>query len=255
LEIVLADSIPYLIKYQLAVLILFLLSSGAIGQEVQTDSFRIKEASFALPQPLPAGHYSSAIALIYVVTPTDWTIDNIKAPMFFYQGKYTLPRGFNLQAGLQTLLISNRLHLGPYWNYRSGNDYLGLGWNVVWNYGRLNEFGFATTLTGWEQQPSIAYGHCFEHTAVILRADLYWTNALYLKEGENTIPSSNGFINGYSFSATFDQKLYKQKALSLGFKMNYLRYHIIAWPAFPVNARRYWFPEFQIGLNLLKKKK
>jgi hypothetical protein len=239
--------------YRWAVFILCLVALPAFGQQREKDSFRIKEASFSLPQPLPAGHYSSAIGLIYVVTPPDWTLDNIKAPMFSYQGKYTLPMGLNLQAGLTTLIISNRWHLGPYWNYQSRNNYLGIGWNVAWNYGRLNEFGFATTLTGWEQQPSIAYGHCFEKTAVIFRADLYWTNALYVSEGKHSIPYTNGFVNGYSFSITFDQQLYKRKGLSLGLKMDYVRYHIIAWPAFPVNGKRYWLPEFQIGLNILKR--
>ena len=100
--------------------------------------------------------------------------------MFFYQAKYTLPKGFNLQAGLQSLFISNRIYLGPYWNYkiRQSTIMSGLGWKVAWNFGVLNQFGFTTTLTGWEQQPSISFGHAFAKTAVTFRADLYWTNAL-----------------------------------------------------------------------------
>jgi hypothetical protein len=134
------------------ILIFSLLVSSLLGfgQQKQADTFDIRKASFFLPQPLPAGHYSSSISVLYVVTPKDWTLDNVTAPMFFYQGKYTLPKGFNLQAGLQTLLISNRIYLGPYWNYKVGNNYVGLGWNVAWNLGVLNQFGFATTLTGWE---------------------------------------------------------------------------------------------------------
>jgi hypothetical protein len=114
----------------------------------------------------------------------------------------------------------------------------------------LNQFGFATTLTGWEQQPSLTFGHAFAKTAVAFRADLYWTNALYLTEGKNTLTAATGIINGYSFMATFEQKLYKNRALTLGLKMDYVQYHIIAWPAFPVNGKRYWMPEFQVGLNL-----
>jgi hypothetical protein len=223
----------------------------SFGQKKQTDTFDIYKASFFLPQPLPGGHYSSTISVLYVVTPKDWTLDNVTAPMFSYQAKYTLPKGFNLQAGLASLFISNRIYLGPYWNYKfKGNNYIGLGWNVAWNYGVLNQFGFATTLTGWEQQPSIAIGHAFRRTAATFRADLYWTNALYITEGKNTLQTANGFINGYSFSASFEQKLYKNRAITFGLKMDYIQYHIIAWPAFPVNGKRYWMPEFQIGLNL-----
>jgi hypothetical protein len=223
---------------------------SVFSQKKNTDTFNIYKASFVLPQPLPGGHYSSSISVLYVVTPKDWTLDNITAPMFSYQAKYTLPKGFNLQAGLSSLIISNRIYLGPYWNYKINDNFIGLGWNVAWNYGRLNQFGFATTLTGWEQQPSIAFGHAFARTAVTFRADLYWTNVLYLTEGKNTLTVSNPFINGYSFYAAFDQKLYKNRALTLALKMDYVQYHIIAWPAFPVNGKRYWMPEFQVGLNL-----
>jgi len=221
------------------------------GQKKQDDSFDIHKASFFLPQPLPGGHYSSSISVLYVVTPKDWTLDNVTAPMFFYQGKYTLPKGFNLQAGLQSLFISNRIYLGPYWNYKiDEHNYAGLGWNVAWNYGVLNQFGFATTLTGWEQQPCVVIGHMFNKTAATFRADLYWTNVLYITEDKHTLTASNGFINGYSFSAGFEQKLYKNRAVNFELKVDYIQYHIVAWPAFPVNGKRYWMPEFKIGINL-----
>jgi hypothetical protein len=230
---------------------LLLICTAGLGQKKQTDSFNINKASFYLPQPLAPGHYYSSISVLYVVTPRDWTDDIIAAPMFWYQAKYTLPKGFNVQASLASLFISNRILLGPFWDYKiSENNFVGFGWQVAWNYGILNQFGFATTLTGWEQQPSITFGHVFNHMAVNVRGNLFWTNALYFSEGKNTIPFTNGFINGYSFGATLEQKLYKNRALSLGLQMDYVRYHIIAWPAFPVNQKSYWVPEFTIGLNL-----
>jgi hypothetical protein len=235
------------------VLILGLMIVGltGFGQNKTTDTFNILKASFDLPQPMPGGHYSSSISVLYVVTPKDWTLDNITAPMFFYQAKYSLPKGFNLQASLASLIISNRILLGPYWNYAlQGNNFIGIGWQGAWNYGRLQQFGFATTLTGWEQQPTITFGHAFARTALTLKGYVDWTNQLYLNEGGHTLSVSNGFINGYSFSANFEQKLYKNRALTLGLKMDYVQYHIIAWPAFPVNGKRYWMPEFQVGLNL-----
>ena len=236
-----------------AILVISLISISffSLGQKKQSDSFDIYKASFNLPQPLPGGHYSSSISVMYVVTPTDWTLDNITAPMFYYQGKYTLPKGFNLQASLASLFISNRINLGPFWNKAlKNNNYIGAGWQVVFDFGILNEFGFATTLTGWEQQPQIILGHAFKKTALALKGNLYWTNALYFSEGKNIVPFTTSFINGYSFSASFEQKLYKNRALTLELQMDYLRYHIIAWPAFPVNEKRYWVPEFIIGLNL-----
>ena len=148
------------------------------GQKKQEDTFDIHKASFFLPQPLPSGHYYSSISVLYVVTPKDWTLDNVTAPMFFYQGKYTLPKGFNLQAGLPESFYFKQDLSRSLLELQDRQNYVGLGWNVAWNFGVLNQFGFTTTLTGWEQQPSISFGHMFAKTAVTFRADLYWTNAL-----------------------------------------------------------------------------
>jgi len=232
--------------------IMILSFSFGFGQKKELpDSFDIYKASFLLPQPLPAGHYSSSISVLYIITPKDWTDNIIAAPMFSYQAKYSLPKGFNAQASFTSLIISNRILFGPFWDIKlKNNNYIGLGWQAAFNFGFLNEFGFATELTAWEQQPSVTFGHAFGKTAVTVRADLYWTNSIHFIEGKNTIPSPNGFINGYSLSANFEQRLYKNRAITLGLKMDYIRYHIIAWPAFPVNQKRYWVPEFQIGLNL-----
>jgi len=216
---------------------------------VSIDHFDIRDASFLLPQCLPPGHYSSALFLLNIVVPPDWSHDIIKAPMFCYAGKYTLTNSLNLQGSLSTLFVSTRVNMGPFWNYSLPRVHFGIGYQVAFNYGVLKQFGFNTTLTGWEQQPSITIGTNFKTMALTLRGDLYWTNALYVSEADNTIPYTDGFLNGYSVSLNLEQRLWKNRVMSFGFKWNYLRYHILAWPAFPVNKYRYDVPEIQFGLN------
>ena len=223
-------------------------TSSAVRQQV-SDSFDIKKGSFLLPLALPPWKYHHSISVFYVVTPRDWTADIINAPMFYYAGKYTLPYGFNLQASLATLFISNRINFGPFWNYSVNNFHFGAGWQVVFNLGVLNQFGFHTWIKGWEQQPSLTAGYSFKKAAVILRGDLYWTNAFYISEGKNVIPYTTSFINGYSVTGSVEQRLYQNKVMSFGVKLYYVRYHFIAWPAFPVNQYKYWVPEFQLGFN------
>jgi hypothetical protein len=213
------------------------------------DSFDIKKVSFLLPQPLPAGKYTQTFTIQYLVLPRDWVTTILKAPVFTYAGKYTLPYGFNLQGGLQTLFISNRFTLGPFWNYSSGNYHLGLGYQAVFNLGFLNEFGFSTQITGWEQQPSVTLGYSFKTMAVILRGDMYWANGFHIRDGENVLPYTKSFINGYSVSANLEQRLWKNRIMSAGVKIYNCKYNFIAWPAFPVNSYKYWFPEFQLGLE------
>ncbi len=219
------------------------------AQNQDTAAFDIRDHSFLLPQVRPAGKYSHAIYLLYVVPPKDWTLDAIVAPMFNYTGKYTLPKGFNVQGGVSSLIISNRFNLGPFWNYSNGNFHFGVGYQVAFNFGILNQFGFNTTLTGWETQPSLAAGYSFGKTALTIRGDLYNTLDISVSEGGNTISNNETFINGYSVTTSFEQRLTKKRVLSIGFKMNYLRYHIVAWPALPASKYRYFMPEFQVGWN------
>jgi hypothetical protein len=213
------------------------------------DGFDIRKSSFLLPQPLPKGKYYQNASILYVVVPNDWTTETISAPMLSYAGKYTLPYGFNLQASLATLFISYRVNLGPFWNYSIDHYHFGAGYQIVFNYGFLNQFGFNTQLTIWEQQPAVVVGYSFQKTAVTLRGDLYWTNSIYETQGGHTVPYTTSFINGYSVTAALEQRLWKNRLMSFAVKLNYLRYHIIAWPAFPVNQYRYWVPEFHLGLS------
>jgi hypothetical protein len=228
--------------------------SFAQSQDLQSDTFRIKNTSFILPQPVQYKKYTHSMGIQYVIVPKDWSLDNIQAPMFNYNGKYALPKGFNIQGTLSTIIVSNRISAGPFWNYSfNDNFHVGIGYQVAFNYGRLSEFGFNTVLTGWEQQPSLTLGYNFNKSVITVRGDLYYTSALYLSEAGNVIPFTNGGTNGYSITGTVEQRLWKNRLFSFGVKLAVLRYHILAWPAFPVNKYRYLVPEFQLGLKLGKK--
>ncbi len=240
----------------IALLFAFLQKNGCAQDKVQTtgkdsldDGFDIRNTSYFLPQPLRAGKYYQNVSVLYVVVPRDWTTEILKAPMFSYSGKYTLPYGFNLQASLATLFISYRFNFGPFWNYSIDQYHFGVGYQVAYNYGFLNQFGFNTTVSIWEQQPSVSAGYSFKKTAVTVRGDLYYTNSINETQGGHTVSYLASALNGYSVMATLEQRLWKNRLMSFGFKLNYVRYHIIAWPAFPVNLYRYCVPEFHLGLS------
>jgi len=224
-------------------------TKDSIKADSVADEFDIKNSSFLLPQPLPAGKYSHALAVRNVIVPKDWALDNIQAPFFNYSAKYTLPRGFNLQGSLSTLFVSNQIALGPFWNYSLDNFHFGVGYQFVFDYGVLKQFGFQTKLTGWEQQPSLIAGYSFKKSAFILRADMYYTNVLHLNEGGNVLTVSNGFLNGYGLTAVLEERLWANRLFSFGIKVAHIKYHLVAWPAFPVNNYRYYVPEFILGLK------
>lgn len=213
------------------------------------DQFDIKNGSYLLPQSLPKGKYHHAFSILYVMVPQDWAHDIVNAPMFNYSAKYTLPSGFNVQANLATLFISSRVNAGPFWNYSFDKYHVGIGYQVAFNFGILKQFGFNTILTIWEQQPSLTLGYSFEKSAVTVRGDVYFTNSFRLSEGSNVISFTGGGLNGYSVTTSLEQRLWKDRVISFGVKINYVRYHILAWPTFPVNSYRYYVPEFQVGLK------
>jgi hypothetical protein len=222
--------------------------TGASNAKKDTDNYDVRSASFFLPQALPAGKYSQNVSVLYIVVPKDWTTEAITAPMLMYSGKYTLPLGFNLQASLATLFISYRLNFGPFYTYTSGNYHFGFGYQVAYSYGLLHHFGFNTTVNVWEQQPSASFGYSFKKAALVLRTDLYYTNSLHENQAGYTI-SYPSFSNGYSVSATLERRLWKNRLLSIGTKFSFIKYHILAWPAFPVNPYQYWVPEVDLGLS------
>jgi hypothetical protein len=223
---------------------------GKFKMDHYTDSFDIKSASFILPRVLPEWHYYQAISFSYVDIPSAWALQRINTPMITYNAKFSLPLGFNMQASLATIYVSNRLNFGPFWNYSIHNYHFGIGYQFVYDFGTLNQYGYKTKFRGWEQQPSITVGYSFKKTAIILRGDLYETKSIDFVEGGHSVPMWNSFINGYSISACIEQRLYRNKMISVGIKLNNIRYHFLAWPAFPVNQYRYLVPEFQLGIRI-----
>lgn len=229
-------------------------STSAQDSKIETDTFRIRKRSFILPQPLPAWQYSHLLGINYVIVPKDWSLDNIQAPMINYTARYTLPWGFNLQANVQTLFLSNRIGVGPVWNFAlTGGLHVGIGYQLAFNGGVLKEFGYNTVLIGWEQQPSITLGYSFKRSVITLRGDVTYTTSFSLEEGGNVIKFPDGNINGAAITTTLEQRLWKDRLMTFGVKLAVVRYHILAWPTFPVNKYRYLVPEFQIGLKLGKK--
>jgi hypothetical protein len=217
---------------------------------VTNYSFDIRDKSFLLPQAQPAWKYSEAVSFSYIDLPQDWTLNQINAPTLGYSGKLSLPAGFDMQANLSTMIISNRLEFGPFWNYSVDHVHLGIGWQSAYSLGFLNQFGYKTTVTSWEQEPTIIVGHSFRKFALTLRANLELTNSIQYNEGGHKLPENHTLYNGYSVSASFEQRLYKNKVVQLTIKINSLKYEYHAWPVFPGDQSRYLLPEFKIGINL-----
>ncbi|MFI5156777.1 MAG: hypothetical protein ACHQEM_11350 [Chitinophagales bacterium] len=211
--------------------------------------FEITTRSFILPEVQPKWRYSQAISFSYVDLPNNWTLNQINAPILTYSSKFSLPAGFNLQASLSTLVISNQLEFGPFWNYSSNHFHFGVGWQAAYSLGFLNQFGYKSTVSGWTQEPCLIAGHSFRKSALTLKVNLYLNNKVQFHEGGHELPMYQTFFNGYAISGSFEQRIYKNKVLQLTVKLNSVNYYFLAWPVFPGSQSRYLIPEFKVGLN------
>jgi len=248
------------IRIQKFALILFLLTLYKLGygQQMPTnfksgsspDTFNIKYFSYLLPQSHPKWHYYQSLSFSYVDIPAAWALQKVNAPLITYSAKFSLPKSFELQASLATVYVSNRLNFGPSWNHSIDNYHFGVGYQIDHDFGQLNQFGYKTKFSAWGQQAFATVGYSFEKMALVVRGDLYLTNSVDFDEAGHSVPMWHSFTNGYSISASLEQRLYRNKVFSIGFKLNNIRYHFLAWPAFPVNQNNYWVPEIQLGIKL-----
>jgi len=224
--------------------------SSSATPRPSADTFDIRSHSFFLPQAIQPKKYLQNLSFTYVDLPASWTLNQINAPMLTYRSKFGLPAGFLLESGLSTIGISNRLSFGPSWNFSRNHLHFGIGWQAGYSLGLLNSEGFKTHVSGWDQEPYLCAGRSFRQCSIIIKASASWTNSDRFTEGGHRVPMMNSFFNGYSLCGVVEQRLHKGKVVCLGIKLSQIRYHFLAWPAFPVNQSSYYVPEFQISINL-----
>ena len=82
------------------------------------------------------------------------------------------------------------------------------------------------------------------------RGELNIVTSLSTFTGDLEISTDNNFFNGYAVSVVVEQPLYRQKYLTLGFRMNHIKFYWPTWPLFPTFNRYYYIPEFIVGFRL-----
>lgn len=227
-------------------LLLMLLSASCLGQSL--DKYDVK--TFHVPVPYPSGTFRHTVWVNTYFLPTDWTNVAIGAPMFNYSARYYLPAGFGAEGNVSTLFVSSRFSAGPMWNYGTGKFHFGITYLIGYNLGILNDFGFSTTVTGWNQIPTFSFGYRFKRSSVTAKFGWeYFGNVTY-KTGSNTTTFDQRYLNGWFTKLVLEQKMWKNHTAAFGVTFNRMNFIMLAWPAFPVNNKRYLIPEVSLGLTL-----
>jgi hypothetical protein len=234
---------------KLLFIFLLLFSSGAYAQVAEFD---IRERSMYLPAPQKAGKFDHSLTLAQIYLPKQWLEESVSGPMVEYKANFALPKGFALNGNVKTLLVANEIRLGASWNCSlTDKIYLGIVYQVGFEFGILKEFGYNNTIRVWEQHPMVRLGYSFKNVAFTLQGKIDWmTGRRLVLDDYATNNLTGSMFNGYSFGLFIEQRLTRRNSICFGFISNFNKFHILGWPALNIVDHQYFIPEVNIGFKL-----
>jgi len=174
----------------------------------------------------------------------------VRAPIFKFGIRYGLPENLVLNGQFATQIINNQFTLGAGWVYKRDQLHFTVDYGLAYWFGSLEIDGFDNSARGWTNYPGIAVGYDFGVLALTMRGELNIVTSLSTFTGDLEVSTDNNFFNGYSVSLVMEQPLYRQKYITLGLRMNQLKFYWPTWPLFPTFDRYYYIPEVIVGFRL-----
>ncbi len=207
---------------------------------------------FHYPAILPEGDLRWAITVEFAKIPEDIIEEAsyVRAPLFKFGVRYGLPKNFVLTGQVATQIINNQFTLGAGWVYKRDQLHVVVDYGLAYWFGSLEIEGFDNSARGGINYPGLAVGYDVGILALTLRGELNIVTSLSTFAGDIEVSSDNNFFNGYSVSLVMEQPLYREKYITLGFRMNHLKFFWPTWPLFPTFNRYYYIPEVIVGFRL-----
>lgn len=234
-------------------LVLSLNATSLFAQQSNSEKidFDIKTQSMYLPVPQKAGKFDQSFSVNMIYLPQAWLDAAYSVPMFDYKVNYSLGKGYAINTNIKTLLVANDLRLGFSWNHSMSNNwYVGLGYQVAYNFGALKDFGFDNTLKVLQHHPTVRIGYEHNNRAYTFQGKLDYIGKTSFSLGENSKDNQLNIVNGFSTGFFMEQRLTQKKSFCIGLIANYDQFHIMAWPAFSVVRQQYFIPEINFGFKL-----
>jgi hypothetical protein len=188
------------------------------------------------------------MSLIYL--PKDWLESAYSLPMLYYKGNFSLVKGVSLHTEIKSVWVANDLSIGASYSRNITNRiYAGIGYSFSYGLGQLYDLGYDNFLHVTAHRPYLKLGYRFEDFTMTIRGGLDYSNKIHFEAGGTNLTANVEFLNGYNLSVFMEQRLFKQRSFSMGFTNNFLKFHILAWPAFTYTRRMYYIPEFTALFN------
>ena len=232
--------------FLVAVLLLLALSQRSTAQP---------EHAFGLyhyPVQLQPNEFRSTLDINMARAPEDILEEAsfIRAPLPTWDMRYGLPRNFQLTGAVTSIIITNHFAAGASWVYAFDRVHVEVGDRIAYWFGFMHSYGFDNTAHGWFNYPAMAVGYDFGSMAVTLRGELSIVTSLTTYAGDLETSSDNNFYNGGSLALMLEQPLWKDNYVTLGFRVNHIKFFYPTWLLFPTFNRYYYIPELILGIRL-----
>ncbi|MBL7788718.1 MAG: hypothetical protein JNL75_02655 [Chitinophagales bacterium] len=228
----------------------FLLGNLIFAQETKFENFDIIEHSIHLPYEFRDWKYKQALGFSLIYLPKDWLETALSLPMVYYKSNFFLKKGFAVNADLRTVIAASDIAIGPSWNTRLGKKFfLGLGYQTSFGLGMLYDMGYDNTLTVWGHRPYFKFGYLHKDLTFTCKGGIDFTNKLQFEAGATSLSGNIESLNGYHMSLFLEQRMFKNKSFSIGYTSNFMKFHILGWPAFSYTKNIYYIPELTTLFN------
>jgi hypothetical protein len=210
----------------------------------------INSQTIMLPHIYKPWEFKKSISILFTRLPLDWVETSIEVPIIQFNGKLGLPAGFTIESSLQSIYVSNQFRIGPHWNIEWGKFSFAAGMDAALLFGKMEIAGFDNKAWGWCNYPNLSVGFNTGEIAFTLSAEYSILQSLKITSGTTEISQSKNIKSGQSISLFMEQRLWKNHVMIIGVINNFQKFYYISWPAFSTFNRRYYIPQFYLGLVL-----
>ena len=234
------------------VYVVFLLMNLRIvfSQESSAEDFNILEHSIHLPYEFKDWKYKQTLGFSLIYLPVDWLESAYSLPMIYYKSNFFLKNGFAINADVRTILAASDIAIGPSWNTKlSQKLFLGIGYQTSLGLGMLYDLGYENTLTVWGHRPYLKLGYLWHDLTLTFKGGVDFSDKLQFEAGGVSLSGNFESLNGYHFSLFLEQRMFKNRSFSIGYTSNFMKFHILGWPAFSYTKNIYYIPELTTLFN------
>lgn len=234
--------------------ILFISSiEGITAQDTfksRVREFEILNNSIFLPHKIQDWKYKQAVGISMVYLPKDWLESAYSLPMVYYKSNFWLKKGFAINTDIRTIIAASDIAIGASWNVNlSPKLYLGLGYQVSYGLGMLYDLGYDNILTVLGHRPYFKLGCKWKNLALTFKGGIDFSDKIHFDAGTTNLSGNIESLNGYNLSIFIEQRMFKYKSFSIGYTSNFMKFHILSWPAFTYTKNMYYVPELTTLFN------